>query len=139
MTIVTFISSFFFFAATGITTFEPTSLENVYNIGFGDLMENGSFDDKVISNNGDTLKVLATVIHIIRKFTAEYPHLKIMFLGSDPVRTALYKIIIKIYYELYAKEFLISAFIKNAGLYKEVKFEPESKQEYLVFFIKRID
>jgi hypothetical protein len=60
-------------------------------------LENGSFDDKVISNNGDISKVLGTVINIIRKFTGEYPHLKIMFLGRNAVRTALYKRIIKIY------------------------------------------
>jgi hypothetical protein len=122
-----------------IVTFEPTSLENVYNIGFGDLLENGSFDDKAISNNGDISKVLATVIHIIRKFAVEHRHLKIMFLGSSPVRTILYKRIIKTYYALYSKEFLVSAFIKRAGRFEEVKFDPESEQEYLVFFIKRIN
>ena len=46
--------------------FESTFLENVHNIGFGDLMDNGFYDDKVSSNNADISKVLATVIDIIR-------------------------------------------------------------------------
>ena len=62
-----------------IVAFKPTPLENVFNIGFGDLLADGVVDDKAVSNNGDTSKVLVTVIQIIREFTTEFPHIKVMF------------------------------------------------------------
>lgn len=33
----------------------------VFNLGFGDVDANGEIDDVIISNNGDSQKVLATV------------------------------------------------------------------------------
>ena len=56
---------------------------------------------------------------IIRKFATEHPHIKIMFLGSDPVRNSLYKRILKIYYGLYSKEVRITAAIRKDGRYED--------------------
>jgi hypothetical protein len=62
--------------------FSPTNVKNLYNLGFGDLLPDGSLDDHVNSNNGDILKVLTTVVQIMKDFTAQFPEIKILFLGS---------------------------------------------------------
>ena len=43
--------------------------KNVYNLGFGDYdFTKNDVDDKIVSDNGDTEKVLATVIGILHDF-----------------------------------------------------------------------
>ena len=59
-----------------IVEFTPLAIENIYNLGFGDLLPDGSIDDKANSNNGDIIKVLSTVIYIIKDFTEENPKYK---------------------------------------------------------------
>ncbi len=42
-----------------IVKFQPTNLKGLYNLAFGDKnLETDDIDDKVISNNGDSEKVL---------------------------------------------------------------------------------
>ncbi len=41
-----------------IVEFSTLATENIYNLGFGDLLPDGSIDDKANSNNGDIVKVL---------------------------------------------------------------------------------
>jgi hypothetical protein len=42
--------------------YAETLIKNVYNLAFGDKNEiNGEIDDKIISNNKDAQKILATV------------------------------------------------------------------------------
>jgi hypothetical protein len=48
-----------------VVDFVPLGLKNIVNLGFGDLLPDGSVDDTVNSNNGDMAKVLATVIDIL--------------------------------------------------------------------------
>lgn len=118
--------------------FKQTPLENVYNIGFGDLRQDGSIDDKVVSNNGDIAKVLVTIMKIIREFTSQHPHINVMFLGSDTIRTAFYQRILNTYYELFSKGFIITAIVKSGSQYDEILFQPSSATKYFAFFIKRI-
>lgn len=118
--------------------FSLTSVKGLYNIGFGDLLPNGSMDDKVNSNNGDIFKVLSTIAQIIRDFTAEFPNAKIVFTGSTNERTKLYGRILRMYYQEFRKEFIISAFVKTATSLKEVEFDPDDAFQYYAFFIKRI-
>lgn len=48
--------------------------EQVYNLAFGDKdAESGEINDLVISNNGDSEKVLATVIAAVYAFCDKYP------------------------------------------------------------------
>jgi len=56
-----------------VVDFIPLGIGNIVNIGFGDLLPDGSMDDKVNSNNGDIIKVLATVVDILRHFTTQNP------------------------------------------------------------------
>jgi hypothetical protein len=48
-----------------VVEFTPTTLKNVYNLGFGDLLPNGEMDDTANSNNGDIIKIFATVVNIL--------------------------------------------------------------------------
>lgn len=135
----------FVFSSIGKSTiiklveFSTTRTPDLYNLGFGDLLPDGTVDDKVKSNNGDIVKVLVTVVQIIRDFSAQYPNAKIVFVGSTQERTKLYTRIIKIYYEDFCKEFKITVLIKVNQLYKEVNFNPNLNLSYLAFFIKRIN
>ena len=120
-----------------IVEFTPLAAKNVYNLGFGDLQANGKIDDKANSNNDDIIKVLSTIINIIKDFSAENPDSKIAFAGSTKGRTALYQRILKTYFDTFRKEFLITALEGPAGSPKETFFDPEYKGSYLAFFIKR--
>ncbi|MEO6356771.1 MAG: hypothetical protein ABIU77_03725 [Ferruginibacter sp.] len=74
--------------------------EQVYNIGFGDKDPvNGEINDLVISNNGDSEKVLATVIAAVYAFCDKNPNIWIFATGSTNSRTRLYRIGITKYLE----------------------------------------
>ena len=40
--------------------FSHTGIRNIVNLGFGDLLDDGTIDYKANSNNGDIVKVLST-------------------------------------------------------------------------------
>lgn len=73
----------------------------VYNLAFGDrITGTDDFTDENISNNGDSDKVLATVIYTIFDFWEHNPNTLVWFEGSDPedhngikkgLRTRLYQ------------------------------------------------
>lgn len=121
-----------------IVEFTPTRVNNIFNLGFGDLLPNSKIDDTANSNNGDIIKVISTVIQIISDFTEDFPHAKIVFTGSTPERTVLYKRILKTYLELFSKTFIITALVATQEGYKEVLFEPMNNINYSAFFVKRI-
>jgi hypothetical protein len=76
-----------------IVKFQPTNLKNLYNLAFGDKNSlTGEIDDKVISNNGDSEKVLATIVATIYAFTDKYPYAFVYATGSTKSRTRLYRI-----------------------------------------------
>jgi hypothetical protein len=65
---------------------------SLYSFGFGDLDENtADISDTVVSNNGDGVKVLATVAIIVYDFTAVYRDAAIYIEGSTPARTRWYQ------------------------------------------------
>jgi hypothetical protein len=73
--------------------FSSTKLKGLYNLAFGDKDETtGTFSDVVISNNGDSEKVLATVIYAVFLFLEIYPNAIIYATGSNKARTRLYRI-----------------------------------------------
>ena len=117
-----------------VIEFTPTSIENIYNMGFGDLLQDGSVDDKSNSNNGDIIKVLATVIHVLFEFTLRHPHIKVIFTGSTKERTLLYRRILKTNFENFGNKFIISGLIKTADNYSEVIFDPNKEVAYEAFF-----
>lgn len=53
-----------------LVRYQPTNIKDVYNLAFGDKdPSTGDIDDAVISNNGDSEKVLATVVASLYAFT----------------------------------------------------------------------
>ena len=65
----------------------------VYNLAFGDVIEETNvLDDKVISDNKDSKKVLTTVASTIYTFIGKYPSAAIYAEGSNLARTRLYRI-----------------------------------------------
>ncbi|HWK03546.1 MAG TPA: hypothetical protein VNS58_07935 [Puia sp.] len=89
------------------------------------------------SNNGDIIKVLATVVEILKNFTAEYPQVEIFFSGSTGYRTRLYTRILKMHYADFCQDFAISAIIGSENQSKRIPFDPKAEMEYLGFLIKR--
>jgi hypothetical protein len=76
-----------------VVQYQATNLKDVYNLAFGDKnLQNGDIDDTIISNNGDSEKVLATVVATIYAFTDYYPKAYVYATGSTTTRTRLYRI-----------------------------------------------
>lgn len=75
-----------------VVKYSFTGVENVYNLGFGDLNEEtNEIDDLSVTNNGDSEKVLATVVSTIFAFTEQYPNALVVATGSTLARTRLYR------------------------------------------------
>lgn len=107
---------------------------SVYNLGFGDFNDQiGQLDDQIISQNGDTEQVLATVAGTAFDFWIEYPYARIFFTGSvpegeKPRRTRLYQMKINRYFAQ------ISMMVNVAG-YTENGWETFSKDKNYVAFL----
>ena len=72
--------------------YTETGQENVFNLAFGDYdRTTNSIDDLSITNNGDSLKVLATVASTVYAFTEKHPESWIFATGSTSARTRLYR------------------------------------------------
>lgn len=75
-----------------IVEYSPTTVENVFNLAFGDYDEAiDGINDKSVTNNGDSKKVLTTVASTVYAFTGRYPDAWIHATGSTSVRTRLYR------------------------------------------------
>jgi len=109
------------------------SVEGYYNLAFGDFNEEiGDIDDMVITNNGDSLKVLSTVASTVYAFTGKYPKAKIFATGSSESRTRLYRMGIANNLEELKEDFLVY------GLRKDEIFEDFIVgEDYLGFLVTR--
>lgn len=77
---------------TKIVEFTETGTENVYNLGFADYdKKTKTTNDLAVTNNGDSLKVLATVASTVYAFTQKNPKAWILATGSTSVRSRLYR------------------------------------------------
>lgn len=78
---------------TKLVQYTEIHLKDYYNLGFGDIDEiTGEINDMIITNNGDSRKVLATVANTLYLFTEKYPNAYIQIKGSSDARTRLYRI-----------------------------------------------
>ncbi len=105
----------------------------MYNLGFGDKKGNGDdeFDDNVISDNKDSLRVLATVAATVIIFTQYFPNAYVYAEGSNKARTRLYRIGISNHLEEINVDFIALGYINN-------KWEIFQKnRDYSAFLIKR--
>jgi hypothetical protein len=115
-----------------LVIYRETYLQVFFNLGFGDKNEEtGTIDDFVITNNGDSQKVLTTVASTLLHFTDKYPHAKVMAIGRTKSRTRLYRMGICNNLELINENFDI--FGRKDNLWR-----PFMKNiEYDAFFVKR--
>lgn len=91
-----------------VVEYQKTINENVYNLAFGDFDEqNKSINDMTVTNNGDSLKVLATVASTVYAFIEKYPQASIIATGSTLVRTRLYRMGITNNLDEISKDFYI--------------------------------
>ncbi len=118
--------------------FSHTGIRNIVNMGFGDLMPDGSIDDKANSNNGDIVRVLTTTIQILIDFASRFPDAEIFFTGSTQERTKLYTRILRTYYEAFSKEFVIKVLMQEDQDFTEIPYEPKAHIKFYGFLIKRI-
>ena len=72
--------------------------QHIYNLSFGDQDKSKSeINDRVVSNNGDRTKVLATVALTVMEFFRYFPNAVVCVEGSTPSRTRLYQMGISAY------------------------------------------
>ncbi|HWZ23586.1 MAG TPA: hypothetical protein VNW06_13075 [Cytophagaceae bacterium] len=91
-----------------IIEFTETNLSGFYNLSFGDKdNETGKMNYKVITNNGDSEKNLATVVSAIYAFTDKYPDVMVYATGSTRARTRFYRMGINKYLNEVNKDFYV--------------------------------
>ena len=112
--------------------FQHTNLKDFYNLAFGDKDTiTGEIDDKVVSNNGDMEKVLATIVAAVYSFTDLFPNAWIYAEGSTPTRTRLYRINITKYLSIIKEDFELRCLLNGEW----VEFSPTVN--YQGFVVKR--
>ncbi len=115
-----------------LIVFTETNLNGFYNLAFGDKdKRTGKINDKVISNNNDADKVLATVVSSVYAFTDKYPEAMVYATGSTLSRTRLYRMGITKYYDEVKMDFHIY------GQKKDGWEEFELNEEYDGFAVVR--
>ena len=114
--------------------FSFTGESNIYNLGFGDYnSETKTIDDEVITNNGDSLKVLATVASTVYAFTEKYPDALVFATGSNNFRTRLYRMGITNNLEEIKVDFEVFGLRIDNNVWEEFV----SGEDYEAFIVKR--
>lgn len=94
--------------------FQTTSFPNLFNLAFGDKNpETGEIDDLAISNNGDTQKVLGTVVAALYAFFDRNPEAIVYATGSTPARTRLYRMGITKFHDEIQSDFYLYGRIED--------------------------
>ena len=115
-----------------LVKFSETNLKDLYNLAFGDKdLKTGEINDNVISNNGDSDMVLATVVSTVYAFTDKYPDVWVFATGNTKARTRLYRMGITKYILEIKKDFQIF------GLRDDEWEKFEKEVEYEAFLVKR--
>lgn len=132
-------SNEFFFESIGskglimkVIAFQETDIENIYNLALADVNpETGEIDDKIVSDNGDMMKILATIFHIIKHFIDYHPNYQIYFTSDSLTRNRLYRMAINNAYSELNADFELFGFLNN---------QPEpfiSNKPYHAFLLKK--
>ena len=115
-----------------IVQFQETNEPKLYNLAFGDKnTETGEIDDLVVSNNGDSEKVLATVVSALYAFFDSHPEAFVYATGSTSARTRLYRMGITRFYEEMLEDFYLY------GQIGDDFYEFEIGKEYKGFLAER--
>ena len=112
--------------------FQPTYTTGLFNLAFGDKhAETDEIDDLTVTNNGDTDKVLGTVVAALYAFFDKQPEALVYATGSTRARTRLYRMGITKFYDEMQEDFKVFG-------QKGQEFHPfELGQEYDGFVAQR--
>ena len=94
-------------------------------------VETGDIDDAVVSNNGDSEQVLATVVSAVYSFTEKENEAWVYATGSTKSRTRLYRIGITKYFDDVKQDFIVYGL--RAGEWEEFAKEID----YTAFLVRR--
>jgi hypothetical protein len=115
--------------------FQKTEAEGVFNLAFGDYDEKTkTIDDLIVTNNGDSQKVLATVASIVFVFMEKHPNAMIYTTGSTDSRTRLYRMGISTNIEEIKADFNVYG-LRIEGLWEEFYIG----EDYEVFLISKTE
>ena len=115
-----------------LVEFTETNLHDFYNLAFGDKdLKTGKINDEIISNNGDTEKVLATVVAAVYAFTDKHPDAWVYATGSTKARTRLYRMGINKFLKDVKKDFHVY------GELGDIWDEYNKEKDYDGFVVKR--
>jgi hypothetical protein len=109
-----------------IVQYTLTNYKDLYNLGFGDKnIETGEIDDTVISNNGDSEKVLASVVATLYAFIDKHKEAMVYATGSTKSRTRLYRMGITKYLDEIKEDFDIFGELESGWeeFRKDVEYE----------------
>lgn len=104
--------------------------ENLSQLGFGDITEEGEIDFIAVSKNKDRDKILATVAQTMVIFFEKYPNKKLYFRGSTDTRTRLYRSLISKFIEVIELYFAVIGLKQNGSPEKFIV-----NQDYNAFII----
>jgi hypothetical protein len=91
-----------------VIQFSLVNQSNLFNLAFGDKdPETGEIDDRIVTDNGDSEKVLATVVAAIYAFCDKFPKAWVYATGSTAARTRLYRMGITRYFDIVEEDFEI--------------------------------
>lgn len=111
--------------------------KDTFNVGFGDVRNDGTIDDQTETNNDDLIRVFATVIEIMRDFIDKNPSALLFFRGSTDQRTAVYQYILKRNFAQFAEKFNITGIIMIDGIPHQIEYDPMGGEPFLAFLIKK--
>lgn len=117
---------------TKLIKFSETSLKDFYNLAFGDKdVLTGEIDDIVITDNGDSEQVLATVVSAVYAFTQKHKGVWVYATRSSKARTRLYRRGITKYFDDVKKDFIVYGLLDG-------EWESFKKDiDYTAFVVKR--
>lgn len=111
--------------------FQETIQPNLFNLAFGDKhAPTGKINDLIVSNNGDSEKVLATVISSLYAFFDKHPA-TFVFAAASSARMRRYRMIINRYHKEIAQDFDLY------GQLGEKFYEFEPGKDYLSFLVQQ--
>lgn len=112
--------------------FQLTNKPNLYNLAFSEkIAETGEIDDLELSNNGDSEKVLATVVAALYAFCDKHPDAFVDATGSTSSRTRLYRKGITLLYKEIVKDFYLFGQMGNKF------YEFQIGKDYIGFLTQR--
>jgi hypothetical protein len=91
-----------------LVSYNEINIKGYYNLGFGDKdMETGFVSDLIVTNNGDSKRVLQTVAATLYTFTEMNKEAIVIATGSTEARTRLYRMGITNNLEFIERDFFI--------------------------------